>query len=99
RSFPSASPDTMPHARLRQAVALALTSFACHALAALDAAGMDPSADPCSDFYRYANGKWMETTTIPPDRPGWGTFTVVYERNEKILAAALLEARDKPPPK
>src|SRR5439155_76428 len=59
---------------------------------------LDPSVDPCADFYRYANGRWIEATPIPADRPGWGTFAEVYERNEKILAAALLEARDNPPP-
>jgi predicted metalloendopeptidase len=87
----------MPRLPLRLAFALPLAAFACHAFA-LDVAGLDASADPCADFYRYANGRWIEATPIPADRPGWGTFTLVYERNEKILAAALLETRDKPPP-
>ena len=82
---------------LRRVLALAAAAFACQAFA-LDVAGLDPSVDPCADFYRYANGRWIDATPIPADRPGWGTFAEVYERNEKILAAALLEARDSPPP-
>ena len=65
---------------------------------ALDTTGLDASVDPCRDFYRYVNGKWIEATPIPADRPGWGTFTEVYERNEKVLAAALEDARNHPPP-
>src|SRR6266849_2997689 len=82
---------------LRRILALPAATFACQAFA-LDVGGLDPSVDPCADFYRYANGKWIEATPIPADRPGWGTFSQVYERNEKILAAALLDARDNPPP-
>ena len=34
----------------------------------IDVAGMDRSVDPGDDFYAYANGGWMKTTQIPPDR-------------------------------
>lgn len=40
-----------------------------------DLAGMDTSVQPGDDFYRYANGKWLASTTIPPDRAEWGVFT------------------------
>jgi putative endopeptidase len=40
-----------------------------------DVAGMDTTVKPGDDFYKYANGKWLATNKIPPDLPGWGTFT------------------------
>ncbi|MGE5275590.1 MAG: M13 family metallopeptidase [Acidobacteriota bacterium] len=47
----------------------------------LDVAGMDTSADACTDFYRYGNGAWLEKNPIPPDRPRWGAFDELRQRN------------------
>lgn len=33
----------------------------------IDLANMDLSVDPGTDFYRYANGGWLDRTTIPDD--------------------------------
>jgi putative endopeptidase len=32
------------------------------------AKAMDPSANPCKDFYRYACGGWIDSTPIPSDK-------------------------------
>jgi putative endopeptidase len=40
--------------------------------AGLDLAGMDKAVQPGDDFFRYANGHWLATTQIPPDRSSWG---------------------------
>jgi endothelin-converting enzyme len=32
------------------------------------------------DLFRYANGRWLETTEIPPDRSSWGAFHVLAEQ-------------------
>src|SRR4051812_34369480 len=40
---------------------------------------MDRAIQPGNDFYAYANGGWMKTAEIPPDRPAYGAFTVVEE--------------------
>ena len=45
----------------------------------IDTAGMDTSAAPGSDFYRYVNGRWSDTTEIPPDRSNLTSFAVIAE--------------------
>ncbi len=42
---------------------------------------MDPTVKPQDDFYRYANGKWLKNTEIPPDKSRWGSFTVLRDRS------------------
>ena len=68
--------------------------------AGLDAAAMDPSANPCDDFYQYACGGWLKATPIPPDRSIWGRgFNIIEERNEQILKEILeATAEGKAPP-
>ena len=40
----------------------------------IDLAGIDRSIAPGADFFAYANGTWMKTTEIPPDRAGYGVY-------------------------
>ncbi len=42
---------------------------------------MDHSANPCTDFFNYANGTWLTSTSIPPDSPGTSTMDEITERN------------------
>ena len=46
-------------------------------------AGMDPDIRPQDDLFRHVNGRWLETTEIPDDKPGWGAFTVLRDRSEE----------------
>ncbi|MCL4447552.1 MAG: M13 family metallopeptidase [Candidatus Thermoplasmatota archaeon] len=52
---------------------------------------MDTSADPGTDFYRYCNGKWMDSHPIPQDKSQWSSFTELLERNRFILGKILEE--------
>ena len=64
----------------------------------LDLAGGDPSVKPGDDFARYANGHWLDTTQIPPDRSSWGSFAMLRERSLQQVRE-ILEAlpADSPP--
>src|SRR5262245_61728802 len=48
----------------------------------IDVAGMDLSVRPQDDFFRYVNGKWVDTTPIPLDRSSYGTFAMLGERTQ-----------------
>jgi putative endopeptidase len=54
---------------------------------------MDRSADPTVDFYRYANGRWIDQNPIPADKWGWTSFIELAERNHGLLHAILDECR------
>jgi predicted metalloendopeptidase len=55
----------------------------------LDPANMDLTASPSVDFYRHANGKWMDSNPIPGEYPSWNTFTALHDANLGRLKALL----------
>ena len=55
----------------------------------LDVAGISKSIPACSDFYMYANERWLLESQIPADRSTWGTGAELGLRNEAILRDAL----------
>lgn len=59
----------------------------------LDAAALDRSVDPCSDFYHFACGSWLKQTPIPGDESSWvRSFSEIEKRNEEDLKRILEES-------
>jgi predicted metalloendopeptidase len=79
---------------------VAFAAFAASALPAhaLDLKGLDPQVGACTDFYQYANRKWLESTEIPSDRTFWAASTILARDNEDMLIRILDEALTKPLP-
>jgi len=64
---------------------------------AIDTAGVDRSVKPGDDFYAYANGGWIKSHEIPPDRASYGTGAIVQELTSKRTAELIAEvAKDAP---
>src|ERR1700735_1385092 len=55
-------------------------------------ANMDKSVKPGDNFYRYANGAYLDRTEIPADRTGMSGFSVLADIVNKSVAALLAEA-------
>ncbi len=58
----------------------------------IDLAGIDRSAAPGDDFFRYANGTWLKTTEIPADRSFWGVSGTLVELTARRTADLITEA-------
>jgi len=58
----------------------------------LDPRDMDPGADPAADFYRYANGGWLDRTDIPAEEAAWSLASEIDEHNQELLHGILVDA-------
>jgi putative endopeptidase len=67
---------------------------ATHGVALSD---IDHSVKPGDNFYLYANGAWINHTTIPADRVAVGNFSVLADRADKQVAAIIAQAASSNP--
>jgi putative endopeptidase len=58
-------------------------------IAGFDIAALDRSANACTDFYQFACGGWMKANPVPADRPRWGRFDELQDRNRDVLRGIL----------
>lgn len=54
-------------------------------LAARIIQNMDPTADPCKDFYQYACGGWLNRHIIPETSSRYSIFDILRDELEIIL--------------
>lgn len=65
----------------------------------IDRNNMDTTVAPGEDFFRYANGTWLNKTEIPGDKSRWGSFDELRDRTNKDVQALLndaLNTKEKP---
>ena len=85
---------------LRQTTALAViftaflstTALAQTATHDVDLTGMDKTVKPGDDFYKYANGTWLNTVVIAPDRSSFSPGTVLIEKTSEQVKGLIQEA-------
>jgi putative endopeptidase len=57
---------------------------------------VDRAISPAQDFFLYANGNWLKSNPIPPDRSYWGVDTVLEEGNQVLIRDLLVSLADAP---
>jgi predicted metalloendopeptidase len=72
---------------------LATPSKAAPAPRGVEPAFMDTTVSPCTDFFRFANGRWYDAAIIPPSYTAIGTGREMFDRNSEVLHRVLENAR------
>ncbi|HEY2658539.1 MAG TPA: M13-type metalloendopeptidase [Caulobacteraceae bacterium] len=65
-----------------------------------DLTGEDPAASPGTDFFNYANGKWVDREQIPADRTRFGNFdklAILSENRTRLIIESAAAGRSSDP--
>jgi predicted metalloendopeptidase len=55
----------------------------------IDPKVLDTNCKPCDDFWRFANGAWMDANPIPPSQSSWGPMGAMNDQNRERLKVLL----------
>ena len=66
----------------------------CSRLAQTVADNMDTNVEPCTDFYRFSCGGWVQKNPIPDGRSRYSPFAQLDERNKEALIGILDGSKD-----
>jgi putative endopeptidase len=73
------------------------TNLNIEAIGVSVARSLDRTADPCTDFYRFACGGWLDQVELPSDENQWvRSFSVIHERNRELLKGLIEDAAANP---
>uniref|UniRef100_Q495T6-3 Isoform 3 of Membrane metallo-endopeptidase-like 1 n=1 Tax=Homo sapiens TaxID=9606 RepID=Q495T6-3 len=86
RTFVKRKPRGIPEA---QEVSEVCTTPGCVIAAARILQNMDPTTEPCDDFYQFACGGWLRRHVIPETNSRYSIFDVLRDELEVILKAVL----------
>lgn len=64
----------------------------------IDLTQRDLNIRPGDDFFRYANGRWLDTYELPADRSGHGSFNVLVDRSDERVRTIIEDLTDMEPP-
>ncbi|WP_373057676.1 M13 family metallopeptidase [Zunongwangia sp. H14] len=62
----------------------------------INLAYMDTTSSPKDNFFRYVNGKWLDSTEIPSDRTTWGSFMELRQETDNDALKILEESASNP---
>ncbi|WP_243324426.1 M13 family metallopeptidase [Geothrix sp. SG200] len=82
-------------ASLGLCLGLAALSLVAQPKPGVDPANLDTTVKPCDDFYRFANGGWLKSHSLPADKSRYGAMEELSERNRAILQKILNETSAK----
>ncbi|WP_243316868.1 M13 family metallopeptidase [Geothrix paludis] len=82
-------------ASLGLCLGLAAFSLVAQPKPGVDPANLDTTVKPCDDFYRFANGGWLKSHSLPADKSRYGAMEELSERNRAILQKILNETSAK----
>ena len=63
----------------------------------IDLSNQDSNVRPGDDFFRYANGVWLDTFELPADRSNYGSFTVLSDRSDERVRTIIDDLSDMEP--
>jgi putative endopeptidase len=74
-------------------VAAGVILYAANEGSGIDRSDFDSKCQPCEDFWRYANGGWIDRNPVPKRFSSWGTMSTMREANDERLRVLLEAAR------
>ncbi len=57
----------------------------------IDLSHQDPTTDPGDDFFRFTNGRWLDTYELPADRSNYGSFSVLSDRSDERVRTIITD--------